>query len=246
MVVNNTRLHVSGTYNFRPVVGVRGLYRSDALTKLNREGRSTLRELGVKRVIDMRSDFDRRLGGRDRLHGVGTELIKIPIATGGTMSQIDHISLKGIYRELLDERGGELARVIMAVADAPPGAVVIHCTAGKDRSGLAAALIQAALGIPMDTIIVDYTVSEGNLAGEWERHTLHRMRRFHIEVTAQLREVLLSSPKHAIREALNHLCLTHGSVKGYLASIGIDESVIERLRLRISPTATTSEEESDK
>lgn len=229
----DTRIDVPVTYNFRPVQGTRGLYRSDALARLRRGGREKLRDLGVARVIDMRSGVDRLLGGSDRLRGVGAELVRIPIVTGGTRSQLDRLSLHQIYRQLLDERQAELARVLRAVAGAPEGAVVIHCTAGKDRSGIAAALVQLGIGVPVDTVVADYEVTERYLEGEWAERTLRRMRHLRVPVTPQLREVLVGSPAQAVEDALDHLDSTYGGADAYLAAIGIDAPTVEHLRSRL-------------
>ena len=71
MPSTSTRLDVAGTHNFREVapgtLRPATLYRSDALHRLTRAGRHHLRQLGIRRVIDLRSDFDRKLGGADRL-----------------------------------------------------------------------------------------------------------------------------------------------------------------------------------
>lgn len=92
-----TRLDIPVTYNFRPVAGlVPGkLYRSDALAKVNRQGRAALKVLNVRHVIDLRSDLDRRLGGPDRLWGVGAQLVKVPILAGAKKSDVYNMTLEG-------------------------------------------------------------------------------------------------------------------------------------------------------
>ncbi|GEM_PF-7044816 len=88
--MDHARIDVPGTDNFRevavPVSGGRlrpgRLYRSDALSRLPRAGRAALVRLSVRRVVDLRSGIDRRIGGRDRLRGTGAELVRIPMLAG--------------------------------------------------------------------------------------------------------------------------------------------------------------------
>lgn len=231
-----TRLDVPVTFNFRPVAGTRpgSLFRSDALAKVNRAGRQRLRELGVRRVIDLRSDLDRRLSGPDRIRGVGAELVKAPMLSGGSKSEIYTLSLELVYRKLLDNNGPALGAAIRAVAEAPDGAVVVHCTAGKDRSGVTAALIQLALGVDEDTIVEDFARTEANLAGAWATGMLARMRRLRIEVTPQFQRVLVGSPPEAMAATLQHLRAAHDGGSAYLSSIGVTEAHRERLRMRLA------------
>ena len=231
-----TRLDVPVTFNFRPVAGTRPgtLYRSDALAKVNRAGRQRLRELGVRRVIDLRSDLDRRLSGPDRIRGVGAELVKAPMLSGGSKKEIYGLTLEGIYRQLLDSNGRALGAAIRAVAEAPEGSVVVHCTAGKDRSGVTAALIQLAIGVDEATVLDDFARTEGNLAGPWATGMLARMRKLRIEVTPQLERVFVGSPPEAMAATLQHLRDAHDGGSAYLSSIGVTEAHRERLRMQLA------------
>lgn len=230
------RLHLPVTYNFRPIAGTRpgALYRSDALAELTREGRTTLRGLGVRRVIDLRSGFDRRVGGADRLWRVGADLVKVPVFSDAKKSDLYTLTLESLYRRLLDHNSAALGAAIRAVADAPPGAVVVHCTAGKDRSGLVAALIQLSVGIDVDAVVDDYVLTQDNLAGPWAERMLRRVGRFRITVTPQLERLLLSSPAEALTETLEHLHTEHGGIDSYLAACGVTDVHRERLVDRLT------------
>lgn len=230
------RIDVPGTYNFREVLPARPgtLYRSDALHRLTRAGRAGLRRLGITRVIDLRGRWDVRIGGRDRLWGVGAELIRIPIDAGTPSAEASTLQLSQVYRTLLAEYGGQLGEAIRAIADAP-GPVVVHCTAGKDRSGLVVALTLLAIGTPVDQVVADYAITETNLAGEWAERTLRKVRRFRIPMTDSLIAIITRSPAPALLDALAWIDQTHGGVRVYLASIGVDDEVIRRLASRYAP-----------
>jgi len=231
-----TSIHLPVTYNFRPAAGVTpgALYRSDALARLTREGRARLGELGVSRVVDLRSDFDRRLGGPDRLRGVAADLVKIPMLSGAKKSEVYDLTLERIYRHLLDHNQDAVGALVRAVADAPEGAVVVHCTAGKDRSGVTAALIQLAVGVEVSVVLEDYTRTQANLEGVWADRMRRRVRRFGIRMTPALERVLVASPREALEDALEHLSASHGGVDTYLARAGVTDAHRERLRARLA------------
>ena len=230
------RIDVPRTFNFREVLPVRPgtLYRSDALHKLTGAGRAKLRELGIARVIDLRGAWDVRLGGRDRLRGTGAELIRIPIDAGTPAAHVSTLQLRDVYETILRDHGTELGAAIRAIAEAP-GPVVVHCTAGKDRSGLVVALTLLAIGTPLDQVVADYAITETNLAGEWADRMLRKVRRFRIPLTPTLIEIVTRSPAPALLDALAWIDATHGGVRPYLASIGVTAEHLERLANRLAP-----------
>jgi protein-tyrosine phosphatase len=231
------RLDIPVTYNFREVtVPVRGgrlrpgrLFRSDALGRLTRDGRARLREIGVRRVIDMRSSFDRRLGGPDRLRGVGAELVAVPIDASGAVRDPSRLMLRDIYRVVLGQHGEQVGTAIRAVATSP-GPVVVHCTAGKDRTGLVVALLLLALGARYDDVAADYAATTENLAGPWTERMVRRTRPFRVEITDGFLEVLARSPEPVLRDTLDWVESEYGGVPAYLSSIGVDDGVVALLR----------------
>jgi len=227
-----TRLDVDGTYNFREVApGVlreHWLYRSDALHRLRRSGRAALADLGIRRVVDLRSGLDRRISGSDRLRGVPAEYVSIPISGLSRTTDPATITLQTVYRTILDEEGARLGRAIRAIADAP-GPTVVHCTAGKDRTGLVIALTLLALDVDEEVVMADFASSGANLIGEWADRMVRKARRFRVVVTDDLREVMAGSPATALRGALDHLDAEHGGLDRYLDRIGVDAAVVDLL-----------------
>lgn len=238
MLRSMERLDIAGTHNFREVaVGVLRpglLYRSDGLHRLTRAGRRALGELGVETVVDLRSGFDRRFGGRDRLRGTGADLVPIPISGAPPGTDPAGIDLRWVYRSILTHHRHDLGAAIRVVADAQ-GPVVVHCTAGKDRTGLVIALILTALGVDYPVVAADYAATQANLDGEWTERMVRRVRRFRVPVTESLLEVLTHSPEPVLRDTFDWLETEHGGATAYLVGAGVDEAVTHRLRERLLP-----------
>ncbi|GAA1546725.1 protein-tyrosine phosphatase [Microbacterium ginsengiterrae] len=231
-----TRLDIPGTYNFREAA--RGaltpgmLYRSDALHRLSPAGRRRIAELGIGTVIDLRSPFDRRVGGRDRLRGTGAVRTSIPIDGASRRVDLKTITLGEVYRLILDEHQHALGRIIRAIADADDP-VLVHCTAGKDRTGLAIALVLEALEVDRRIILADYAASAPNLAGEWTHRMVGTARRFRVHLTDDLLVILGSSPPEVLDAALCRLDRLPGGIDAYLDGAGVDAAVRGRLRAKL-------------
>lgn len=235
--MSETGVLVPGTANFREVgAAVAGgyrlrpgyLFRSDALSRLGREGRAALTGLGVRRVVDLRSDRDRRLGGRDR-PGADVEVVRVPMLGGSAASFLGGWELRDVYREILVGHGPEIRAAVRAVAGSP-GPVVVHCTAGKDRTGIVIALVLLVLGADRDEVVADYAASEGRLAGEWTDRMVRRLRLMGVRPDARLRAMIGSSPAAVLRGELQWLDRERGGVAGYLASVGVGADDLDRLR----------------
>lgn len=236
-MVEVSRLPIAGTYNFRPV-GARslpdvGVYRSDALHRLTRDGRQALRSLGVETVIDLRSTFDRRLSGRDRLAGTGARVVSIPISGGSPATDVHSLTLATVYRTILTAETAALAETMRVIArtTAP---VVVHCTAGKDRTGLASALLLRAVDVPVEDVVADYAATQENLAGEWTRRILRKVKLFRVPLTPAVVEVMTASPPQAMIDTLAWIDAEHGGVAAYLLSIGLTDDDLDALRRRLS------------
>src|SRR5690606_26221954 len=139
----------------------------------------------------------------------GAELVRIPIVAGGPRTDPSSIDLRALYRTILADHGAQLGLAIRAVAqaDAP---VIVHCTAGKDRTGLVVALSLLALDVPLEDVVADYELTGRHLEGEWTARMVRRLRRFRVEVTPNLLEVVAASPGPVLVDTFEWLEARHG------------------------------------
>jgi len=130
------------------------------------------------------------------------------------------------YCLMVDGFPDRIARAISAIANAPEGGVLVHCYAGKDRTGIVVALLLALVGVPKETIVDDYTVSADYLRPLWEEQ-----RRLAIPTVPP------GSPPEAMAEMLEHLGQAHGGAEAYLRTAGVTDEEIARLRERLVEAA---------
>ena len=171
-------LPLTGASNFRDLGGYIGhdgravkwrrLFRSDHLAALTPQDQTLLAELGVARTIDFRGKAESAAHSY-ALPGVAYHPLVIEptvvqramelARAGHHLTAQDAVGLmQQTYRGFVYDnapRFAELFRLLLA-SDAP---TVIHCTAGKDRTGFAAALILLALGVPRDVVMHDYLLT---------------------------------------------------------------------------------------
>ena len=129
-----------------------------------------------------------------------------------------------LYTGLLDRRPELFARAVAAVADAPEGPVLVHCAAGKDRTGLVVALALSLVGADLDALADDYEVTNQRLAPRYATLAADR----DIPVGREI-----PPTRHVIVEALEHLHTRHGSVEAYLSRGGLTPGHVRALRTRL-------------
>lgn len=234
----STRIPVPGTYNFRDVGGLpaqggtvrRGvLFRSDGLHRLGDEGREVLRRLDVGVVIDLRDDNEARLMPDD-LHGLDVEVRRLPVFEGSGASQGERgISLEKLYHRIVTQHAPIVVDAVREIAAAGDRAVLVHCTAGKDRTGVVVALTLLAAGVDREAVIADYVLTESHLAGEWLQQMVELIGRYGVPDTPELRTLIGGSPREAIEVALDEVERRHGTARDYLLAAGLAGHELEAL-----------------
>jgi protein-tyrosine phosphatase len=173
---NSTERHVAlaGCYNFRDLGGYptrdgghlrwRRLFRADGLTRLTEEDCAALTELGLSTVIDLRTESEAGDLGRFPVERVQVDYHHLPLSESipGTEEVPDWGEAQFVtarYTHLLKEGRASIARAIGLLASDGSLPAVFHCSAGKDRTGVLAAVVLGGLGVPDEVIVDDYALS---------------------------------------------------------------------------------------
>ncbi len=210
----------------------RSLLRADDLHHLTPAGLQALHDYGVETVLDLRW---------------AEEQARFPSGyhPGANGRRLRHVSLLGPNpqawtersqnapweqwnRAVLDHAQPEMAAALRVVAEAPSGPLLFHCVAGKDRTGLVAALLLALAEAEPDAIAADYAVSAENLRAAWLAG----------QPEEKWPEIIesLSCPPARIHTALAHVDERYGGPAGYAAAIGLSDAETQRLRARLRGT----------
>ncbi|MCT1639899.1 tyrosine-protein phosphatase [Dietzia cinnamea] len=241
---------VAGLYNLRDTGGYRAaggtsrwgkLLRSDALHRIDATGRDRLAEIGVAHIIDLRGG-DERATAPSAVDGLEVTVHHLPVFDDAdpAAQATTHVGLVPVYDHIVDERGAQLVdaiRVIIAADD--DDAVLVHCTAGKDRTGLVVAFALAAAGVDRDDVVADYAATAENLRGEWSDAMTAVFEQRGIELTAGMVELITESPAEVLEALLERIDREHGSISAYLLAHGLTPTELERLTaVLIDPAAT--------
>jgi protein-tyrosine phosphatase len=144
-------------------------------------------------------------------------------------------SLTEVYGHLLDQHGTDfatVARLVARPADTERPAVLVHCTAGKDRTGVAVALLLDAAGASRDAIIDDYLDTEQNLSGEWAQAMRARIEAAGIPLSDEIEVLLARTPRPAIESVFSRLDADGGTAE-YLLRHGLSAADLAALRARL-------------
>jgi protein-tyrosine phosphatase len=207
--------------------------RSDSLADLTAAGQAALAGYGVRTIVDLRlADEIARHPNPFAIpgdHGVAYTNLSVIDPAAGFPPETDTLGQN--YLWMLDRFRGFVAEVMAAVAGAPEGGVLIHCAAGKDRTGLISALLLGLAGVPAETIAADYAMTAELLRPRDEAWVAAAPPEERAE-----REALVAryAPRaEVMAEVLAGLEERHGGVEGYLLEAGVSPADLERLRERL-------------
>jgi protein-tyrosine phosphatase len=227
------------------------LYRSGVMARLSATAAAQVQALGVRSVCDLRRTAERALhpnpsfGAGVRRFEWDSEQESSPIRDRAFADSNDvasvHAAMLKMYERLPFGLQPRLAGVFAALDHAGEGAIIVHCTAGKDRTGVAVALVLESLGVRRDAIVDDYTLT--NTAVDLRAQLLGRDGTgAGLAATAEpilalspvAQEAMLAARPEYIQASLDAIEARHGSVRRYLLDeLAIEPAVLDRLRQRL-------------
>ncbi|MEU8182204.1 tyrosine-protein phosphatase [Micromonospora sp. NPDC049047] len=236
---DNRQTSLPATFNFRDVGGCLGhgdrpvrrgrLFRSDSLHRLTEQDRDAFVAIGIRTVIDLRRPTEVQRDGRvpayqgltyHNIHPEHDDWAGVPHDEGASLARY----LADRYADLAQTGTAGLGEAVGLIADSANAPVVVHCVAGKDRTGIVCALTLAVLGVDDAQITADYALSSEGSArySAW----LAAINPDGVDVPAPF----LASPAEAMQLFLDELREGHGSVEAYLRHAGVTDEQLAALR----------------
>lgn len=238
--MESRRLHWPDCHNARDLGGLRTddggrirrrvLIRTDNPVRLTERGLAAVRAFGVGRFVDLRTSRERAESPSPFLGD--PEYLAAPFIDEVADRQRDPVAeatLLATYLGSLRRNGRHIAAGIAAFVTAPPGAVVVHCSAGKDRTGIFVALALRVAGVNLDDIAADYALTTECLR---ERHATELTAISEAAARTARRNKQLSEPETIVK-TLNHVEERYGSAAAYLTSHGLSPALCAALRSRL-------------
>lgn len=235
------------------VVAHRRIYRSEALVHPGVSARhavwdaahaSHYQALGVRTVVDLRSAHEADSAPSAWAAATGATLVTMPIAEGGEGTDTNYVRLiqtgqlsrfgvedmTRFYCDTLDRRAQVFAGAVRVLASANQLPVLVHCSAGKDRTGLYVALVLETLGVPRPVVVRDYALTEvfrpNRVAAYADLFAVANV------VPDDVR-VLFETPAAAMEATLAYLDDQYGGAAGYLKSGGLTDSDLGLIRANL-------------
>lgn len=242
---------LTGGYNFRDLGNYKTsnnrrvrqgrVFRSGSIANLTPDDIDQLARLGIKTICDLRSgperiaspnrwieqgDFNYWSGKESQATGDPIPILKRCLITADETRQV----ACGIYRQMPYEQADSYREIFkrLTTGNTP---LVFHCAAGKDRTGVASALILAALGVARETIVADYILTDQVIDRICATFLADSRHAAAIETPREVWFPVLEADPLYLETMFQEIKGRHGSVEGYLAEvIGLDRLALDALR----------------
>lgn len=251
MSLVDRRIPLTACFNFRDLGGLETaggrrvrsgvLYRADTLHRLTTDDLDVLRRLGLRTVIDLRTRAEIDDHGRVALTDDEVVYHHLPMideiwsaesANDGDDAPAPPFpdgpplpaTLGEGYLQMLESGSGATARAIRLLADPVSLPAVFHCTAGKDRTGVLAALVLGQLGVPDEVIAEDYALTEQAVPG-----TRAWLEANDPGVLGRLPDWAWQAPAETMLAFLEQVRARHGSISSLLTELGLGQSTLDAL-----------------
>lgn len=252
-LTHNPAPTIAGVFNLRDLGGHASrfggatrsgvVFRADGLHRTDPAGADAVVGLGIERLIDLRTGDERTedgVFGHEAVDCTHIPLIERTWLWDEEFKGTEGDLLLAGYLQIVTENRARVVETLdtIAAADAP---VVFHCTAGKDRTGVVAALVLALAGVDDEAIVADYALSgpamvemrswyERN-ASEGEASFEDRMRERGIDPHLAMK--LIHAKPETMRAFLAHVRAEAGSAEAFVAQLGLPATTAATLRNRL-------------
>lgn len=237
------RWPLQSTCNTRDLGGYAGqegctnkrLVRSDYFREFTLADIDWLKKAGIVCSIDLRSGEECR-NVRDLLAFENAiDYHHLPLMSDELMAESDEASLNkdgylffmgDVYLKILEKQKKELQSVFQTMLKYPKGSILFHCSAGKDRTGVVAALLLMLCGVPDEQVIADYTLTTDLLTPI--KPLFYEQAK--TQMTAEAFDLLFGAPAGNMQKMIEHIRQGYGCVSSYMTDIGIDPAQQAQLR----------------
>ena len=245
-IANHPRrlIGLEAVHNFRDLGGYptasgqstkwRTLFRSDGLYRLRgADDMSRVRQLGLKSVIDLRTEREQRDQGIFPTDDIEVSfhhlsIVDVTWSDTETPEFDDEVEfLVWGYRDMLEIGSSRFADAMCVLAQTDSVPAVFHCAAGKDRTGVLAALLLSSLGVDDAHICADYGLTQDAMQRTIAWSKVHRPEL--AERYATIPKAFLAADPRAMQIVLTELAQKHGSVRNYVREIGVADASVEAL-----------------
>ena len=238
-------VRLEGLQNFRDLGGYRvaggghtrwgRLFRADSLHKLTATDHATLEGLGLRGIADLRSDKERETHPNPLELAVQYEVVGRLRSAPGIEPARDLINVDGeevlrnIYVGSLEHSADLFGALLTSFASEGGLPAVFHCHAGKDRTGIVAALVLLAVGVDRETVLDDYEITRRYRTFENQQDSYANM--IKLGMSPEAAAGVLSTPRWAMQEALDAIDGTYGGIEHYLLSYtSLSNGALDALR----------------
>jgi protein-tyrosine phosphatase len=245
-IANHPRrlIGLEAVHNFRDLGGYptaggrstkwRTLFRSDGLYRLRgADDMSRVMQLGLKSVIDLRTEREQREQGifpTDDIEVTFHHLSIVDVTWSDTETPEFDDEVEFLvwgYRDMLEIGSSRFADAMHVLAQTDSLPAVFHCAAGKDRTGVLAALLLSSLGVDDAHICADYGLTQDAMQRTIAWSKVHRPEL--AERYATIPKAYLAADPRAMQIILTELAQQHGSVRNYVREIGVADATVEAL-----------------
>lgn len=239
---NNRSLILEGGFNFRDLGGIVNkdgrvirsgiLYRGAELSNLTDPDLEKLNQIPIRTIVDFRTTYE-RAKNPDKIPNTCINEMHLDIISGNFYTLLEEIKNgqkepKQFMIDLNitfakdDNSVTQFTAFFEIIQNQSLHPILFHCTAGKDRTGFASALILSALNVDMDTILDDYVLSNQYVESNYA-HLLN--------LNPKFKDLLIVCPEY-IQRSFKYIEEQHGSVKNYLENVlKVDLDLMQKLYL---------------